>query len=176
MKKYKLPPPGGRFTYRAPLDPNSTEFIYLGREQGGILAVAAALLDDMPFDEGDKNDWRSSSLREYLNSEFRARLDYGDVMPFISDLTADDGLKDYGNTKDYVFLLSCDLYRKYREFIPCYNRCWWTLTPYTTPSSPTPWSASLARFVNTDGTVYYGNAYNSIAVAPACLFNPKIFE
>ena len=42
----------------------------------------------------------------------------GDLLPFVSDLTSDDGMKNYGTAEDYVFLLSCDLYRKYREQIP----------------------------------------------------------
>lgn len=62
------------------------------------------------------------------------------------------------------------------EFIPCHDRCWWMLTPYTTPSSPDPWYAHTALFVYTDGTVRGDSAYGSLAVAPACLFNPKIFE
>lgn len=169
MNKNKLPKPGEHFTY------NEMEFIYLGEEQGGALAIAATLLkDDVPFDEDGKNDWRGSTLRKRLNGEDLKSLNRGDLLPFTSDLTADDGLKDYGSAKDYVFLLSCDLYRKYREFIPCHDRCWWTLTPYTTPSSPDPWYARTALFVYTDGTVRGNSAYGSLAVAPACLFNPKI--
>lgn len=171
MSNNKLPKQGERFTY------NGMEFIYLGEEQGGALAIASTLLeDDVPFDMDGKNDWRSSTLRKRLNGEYLKSFTRGDLLPFTSDLTADDGLKDYGSSKDYVFLLSCDLYRKYREYIPLYDRWWWTLTPYTTPSSPYPWYAYFARFVNTDGTVYNYSAYYSSAVAPACLFNPKIFE
>ena len=81
-------------------------------------------------------------------------------------------MKDYGTAEDYVFLLSCDLYRKYRESVPRFNNWWWTLTPWTC----VPSNATSARIVTTDGALNYNGAYNGYGVAPACLFNPKIFE
>ena len=87
-------------------------------------------------------------------------------------MTSDDGMKDYGTAEDYVFLLSCDLYRKYRESVPRFNNWWWTLTPWTCNLS----YAGYARIVYSSGEVGNGNAYYGYGVAPACLFNPKIFE
>ncbi len=171
MNKNKLPKPGERFTY------NEMKFIYLGEEQGGALAIAATPPEDyVPFDEGGKNDWRSSTLRKRLNGEDLKNFNRGDLLPFTSDLTSDDGLKDYGSAEDYIFLLSCDLYRKYREFFPRYGEWLWTLTPATTLFSPSVWYARDVRVVHPDGTVHRGRAHYSFAVAPACLFNLKIFE
>ncbi|MFR6299377.1 MAG: hypothetical protein ACLUML_09225 [Acutalibacteraceae bacterium] len=87
-------------------------------------------------------------------------------------MTSDDGMKDYGTAEDYVFLLSYDLYRKYRESVPRFNGRWWTLTPWTC----NPSGAYSARIVNSSGEVSYNGAYYGYGVAPACLFNPKIFK
>ena len=165
--KIKIPKPGEQFEY------NGVEFTALGEEQGGVLAIVSELLEDeMPLDESNKNDWRTSSLRKYLNGAYLEQFNRGDLLPFVSDLTSDDGMKDYGTAEDYVFLLSCDLYRKYRESVPRFNNWWWTLTPWTCAPS----YANRVRIVYSDGTLGNRHAYNGYGVAPACLFNPKIFK
>ena len=163
----KLPKPGEIFSY------NGVSFVALGVEQGGLLAIVAEPLEEeMAYDESRCNDWRKSSLRKYLNGEYLEALGKEQLLPFTSDLTADDGMKDYGTSEDFVFLLSDNLYRKYRAFVPSYGVWWWTITPY----SCLPSNAYTERFVYTDGSLYYYVAINAIAVAPACLFNPKFFE
>ena len=145
------------------------EWVLLGDEQGGKLAVMADIIDEYPFDKNNKNDWRKSSLRAELNEKFIKKLDTAALLPFVSALTADDGLKDYGTSEDLVFLLSCDLYRKYRAVMPKYNTWVWTITPYST----LPSNADIGRIVGTDGAL--GNVYalHSNGAAAACLFNPQ---
>lgn len=165
--KIKIPKPGEQFEY------NGIEFTALGEEQGGVLAIVSKQLEEeMPLDKSNKNDWRISSLRKYLNGEYLEQFNRGDLLPFVSDLTSDDGMKDYGTAEDYVFLLSCDLYRKYRESVPRFNNWWWTLTPWTC----SPFCADSARFVVPGGAVSVSEAHNDYGVAPACLFNHKIFK
>lgn len=162
----KVPQAGEQFEY------NGIEFTALGEEQGGVLAIVSELLlQRMPFDESRKNDWRTSSLRKHLNGEYLEQFNRGDLLPFVSDLTADDGMKDYGTAEDYVFLLSCDLYRKYRESVPRFKSRWSTLTPWTCTTG-----SSLMRAVSSNGTM--DTSFSSIisCVAPACLFNHKIFK
>lgn len=163
-----VPKPGERFTY------NGMEFAVLGEEQGGILAVMTHELGEkMPYDaDKGKNDWRKSTLRKYLNGEFLKKFNRGDLLPFVSDLTSDDGMKDYGTAENCIALLSCDLYRKCREFMPKYNTCVWTITPW----SCQPGNANIERVVYTDGSVGNNNVYNANGVAPACVFNRSIFE
>lgn len=165
--KITFPKPGEQFEY------NGIKFTVLGEEQGGVLAIVSELLEyKMSLDESNKNDWRTSSLRKYLNGEYLEQFNRGDLLPFVSDLTSDGGMKNYGTAEDYVFLLSCDLYRKYRESVPRFKFWWWTLTPWTC----SPSYASLARIVDSSGELYNDSAYYVFGVAPACLFNPKIFE
>lgn len=165
--KIKKPTAGEHFNY------NGIEFVALGEEQGGLLAVVAHELDEeYAFDKDNCNDWRKSTLRRYLNEEYIKNFDKADLLPLVSDLTTDSGQKDYGTSEDYIALLSCDLYRKYREYMPKYNTWVWTLTPWHI----FPSNAYFARLVDTDGSLRSSYAYTRHGVAPACLFNPKIFE
>ena len=149
------------------------EFVALGMEQGGVLAVAAKRLEDeMAYDEDGSNDWRKSSLRKYLNEEFVKNFDKGDLLPFVSDLTSDNGMTDYGTSEDFVALLSDNLYRKYRKFMPQYDTWVWTITPW----SCHPGNASHERGVSPSGALYYIYAICGFGVAPACIFNPEIFK
>ena len=163
----KLPQAGERFTR------GGIEFVALGMEQGGVLAVAAKRLEDeMAYDEDGSNDWRKSSLRKYLNEEFVKNFDKGDLLPFVSDLTSDDGMTDYGTSEDFVALLSDNLYRKYRKFMPKYDTWVWTITPW----SCHPGDANIERGVGTSGALSNSHAIHGNGVAPACIFNPSIFE
>lgn len=146
------------------------EFVALGWEQNGVLAVAKKPLKDRPFDEDGSNDWRSSSLREYLNGDFlENEFDASALLPFTSDLTADDGLKDYGQSVDLVFLLSADLYRKYRYQMPKWNTWVWLITPW----SCLPSYGYIVRNVYTDGSLNNHDAIYGYGAAVACSFNPE---
>lgn len=164
--KIKIPKPGDQFEY------NDVMFTVLGEEQGGVLAIVSELLlRRMPFDESRKNDWRISSLRKHLNRDYLEQFNRGDLLPFVSDLTSDDGEKDYGTAEDYVFLLSYDLYRKYKEFVPRFKSSWSTLTPWACDPA-----SSLVRSVSSRGRVDISFSSIIRGVAPAVLFNPRVFE
>lgn len=126
----------------------------------------------MAYDEDGSNDWRKSSLRKYLNEEFVKNFDKGDLLPFVSDLTSDDGMTDYGTSEDFVALLSDNLYRKYRKFMPKYDTWVWTITPW----SCLPGYAYTERYVHTSGALGSNYAFYGYGVAPACIFNPAIFK
>lgn len=155
---------GDHFIYRG------IEFIRLGEEQGGILCMTAHVWNETAFDENGCNDWRKSSARKLLDSEFLDMLNKDDLLPYYSDLTADNGDTTYGECADYIGLLSCDLYRKYRKFIPLFDEWMWTCTPWYcgTPSSGT---ARNVRLVSTDGSLYDTNANTANGLAPACIFH-----
>lgn len=148
------------------------EFVALGLEQHGILAVAKKPLEDMAFDDGGSNDWRKSSIRNYLNGEFiKEELDHSGLMKFTSDLTADDGMTDYGISVDFVFLLSADLYRKYRYQMPKWSTWVWLITPWSCHKS----NCNCERSVYTDGSLYNLNVRFGHEVMVACLINPEFF-
>ena len=90
-----------------------------------------------------------------------------DAMQFESDLTSDDGMTNYGISYDKVFLLSADLYRKYRYRLPKWKTWIWLITP----DSCLEEYACNERCIYTDGSLGNSGARNDHDVAPACLFN-----
>ena len=155
--------PGEHFIY------NGIEFICLDIIGGNYLAMTAKPYAEIPFDTDGKNDWRKSSLRRVLNNDFLDLLDRRHLIKQTSDLIADNGDKAYGTSEDYVTILSCDQYRKYREIVPLFEKWMWTLTPW----SCNPSYSDGVRNVGATGHVYYYYAYYSYGVAPACLFSSK---
>lgn len=153
--------------------------IVLDVEQDKILVLAKESIGNMPFDEGNSNNFPKGTLCKYLNDEFIKKLkadgaDTSALIPTTIDLTSDDGLKDYGETTQKIFLLTCDMYRKYRSVIPNLDDWWWLATAYSTESNG---YASGARYVSSDGslhdsTAYYGNG----GVRPAFYLKSSILE
>ena len=153
--------------------------IVLDVEQDRILVLAKESIGNMPFDEGNSNNFPKGTLCKYLNGEFIKKLkangaDTSALIPTTIDLTSDDGLKDYGETTQKIFLLSCDMYRKYRSVIPNLDNWWWLATAYSTESNG---YAHSARFVNSDGGLYNDYAYyGSTGVRPAFYLKSSILE
>lgn len=146
------------------------EFIRLGLEQGGVLCMTAKPIAEEAFDPNGCNNWAKSRARKKLNTEFLSLMDENDLLPFESDLTADNGDTAYGKCVDKIGILSCDLYRKYRKIVPLFDEWMWTCTPW---HCGTPYSGSAfnVRRVGSDGTVNGNGAYHADGLAPACIFH-----
>jgi hypothetical protein len=163
--------PKSVFTY------GGVSWVVLQRIGNGILCLAEKILFEKEFDESNYNNWEDSSLREYLNNDFLEKLidsgaEEAAFLPMVTDITADDGLKDYGSCEDIIILISCQQYRKYRGVIPNADDWWWTCTAYSTKSNG--YSCS-ARFVNSDGTLYYYFAcIGNGGVRPLCTLQSSI--
>lgn len=153
--------------------------IVLDVEQDKILVLAKESIGNMPFDEGNSNNFPKGTLCKYLNGEFIKTLkangaDTSALIPTTIDLTSDDGLKDYGETTQKIFLLTCDMYRKYRSIIPNLDDWWWLATAYSTESNG---YAHSARRVYSAGSLNYSNAYSgSTGVRPAFYLKSSILE
>ena len=153
--------------------------IVLDVEQDKILVLAKESIGNMPFDEGNSNNFPKGTLCKYLNGEFIKTLkangaDTSALIPTTIDLTSDDGLKDYGETTQKIFLLTCDMYRKYRSIIPNLDDWWWLATAYSTESNG---YAGVARSVSSDGSLGDDYAYGGlIGVRPAFYLKSSILE
>jgi len=153
--------------------------IVLDVEQDKILVLAKESIGNMPFDEGNSNNFPKGTLCKYLNGEFIKKLkangaDTSALIPTTIDLTSDDGLKDYGETTQKIFLLTCDMYRKYRSVIPNLDDWWWLATAYSTESNGYAYGA---RAVSSDGSLNGYIAYSGgRGVRPAFYLKSSILE
>lgn len=124
--------------------------------------VSTGIVERRAFDEKNRNDLGVSTLLAYLNGEFLERIEdafgEGTVAEQFIDLTSNDGLKDYGNVKTKVGLLTEEEYRQHRDILPPLGDegWWWLATPYSTERAGYP---SLVRRVISDGTLYNDSAY-----------------
>ena len=146
------------------------EFIRLGLEQGGVLCMTAKPIAEEAFDPNGCNNWAKSRARKKLNTEFLSLMDENDLLPFESDLTADNGDTAYGKCVDKIGILSCDLYRKYRKIVPLFDEWMWTCTPWHCGTPHSGYAFSVRR-VNSDGTVNGLSATGALGLAPACIFH-----
>lgn len=142
----------------------------------GYKCFADKLEDDMKFD-AKSNDWKTSSLREYLNSDFYKKLadaiGENNIIPFESDLTSLDGQTEYGFCEDKISLLGVDEYRAYRKHIPNASYWWWLINPYSTPCNGYKESVAV---VSPSGIVRRNGCGNDNGVRPLCIFSSSIFE
>lgn len=171
--------PGKHFMFKnfewVCLDPNHPD--------GGVLAIMAKQwANDVKFCPSDKfadengnlNNYRTSNVRGILSDMANAVFKGKSLLPHTVDLVADNGDRAYDTVVDLVFILTCDEYRKYREFIPHYDDWIWTATPWWCGDKDSDTGgASNVRGVNAAGRLSGDNAYYGGAIAPACIFNPE---
>lgn len=165
MNEIKLRP-GEEFVY------NGIRFICLDIIDGNYLAITAECWCEKRFNEEYKdgcNNWEKSTLRRFLNEDVLVEEHFNTehLIKQTSDLIADNGDKAYGICEDYITLLTCDQYRKYRDYVPLFEECMWTLTPWRCDTG----SADSVRDVYPTGAFNRLNAYCSNGLAPVCLFN-----
>lgn len=154
------------------------EWVVLEQTKKGALLLAKQRLFDRAFDTGEKNDWSKSSLRRELNNfnekgfqcgfEHIKNINKNDLVKFERNLTTDDGMTDYGKCKDYLSLISCKEYRKYRKLIPNDDDWWWTVTGDSLVYS------CIVRFVDSYGTLLSDFACNGLSgVRPLCILKSE---
>ena len=146
------------------------EFIRLGLEQGGVLCMTAKPIAEEAFDTNGCNNWAKSRARKNLNTKFLYLMDENDLLPFESDLTADNGDTAYGKCVDKIGILSCDLYRKYRKIVPLFDEWMWTCTPWHCGTPSYPRNAYAVRRVAPNGIMNIGHPILASGLAPACIF------
>lgn len=165
--------PGEHFMFKGfewvCLDPNHPD--------GGVLAIMAKpWAKDVKFCPSDKfadekgnwNNYRTSNVRGILSDMANAVFKKERLLSHTVDLVADNGDRAYGTVHDVIFVLTCDEYRKYREFIPHYDSWIWTATPLCCGDEDSDAGESIVvRTMHEDGLLYNYGACNGGTVAPA---------
>lgn len=151
-------------------------FTIIQTAESWVKCIASECVGEGAFDAQNRNDFAASDIRELLNGEFLHKLIAAGAPEamfeyFNVDLTADDGLKDYGGDRVRVGLITCDEYRLLRGNIPeLPNTWWWTATP-DSPKNP------FVRYVGSDGTLDLSDAYYGLGgVRPLCVLKSEILK
>ena len=157
------------------------DYEYIVLEQNLITHQTSLLMKDLLEDDvkfGDTADFKTSNVKNILDKfalQLEKEVGEDNVIEHTVDLTADDGLKDYGKTTAKVSLLTCDLYRKFVYVIEKFklDKWWWLATPFSTPTHD---YSTLVKCVSPRGCIginYY--FFSDYGVRPFCILNSNIF-
>ena len=152
------------------------EWTILERLESGYLCITEGFERlSVKFDTST-NNWESSDLRNYLNTEFKKKIEGAignELVEFKRDLLSLDGQTEYGNCMDKVSLLTVDEYRKYRHLLPNTDEWWWLCTPWSTPCNGYERTVAL---VSPSGCILDDYCGRNRGVRPVCIFSSSIFE
>lgn len=153
------------------------EFIVLDRSKETV----ALLLKDLLIEEtafGSNNDYRGSKV-EAICDDFANKIESivgaDNLIEHTVDLTADDGLNDYGKIKKKMSLLTAEKARRFVDKLDKYklDKWWWLSTPYSTSNhGNTLW----IKCVSPSGCISSGSGnYGRGGVRPFCILKSNIF-
>ena len=149
------------------------EYIVLGHEKGTTAIVTKKPTKTMVF--GKDGDYTKSDVRAYCNGEFYNELCKAagkyNIIPHTVALVADDGSNKGAGVTDNVSILTCDLYRRYREFLPAIDFACWTATRVTTLDKDYARSVCIVDhggILGWDDCGYFG------WVRPFCILNSSV--
>lgn len=152
------------------------EFIVLEHSK----ETTAVILKDVLHDSetfGSNNKYTGSNvdeLCEAFGKEIEILVGEDNLILHTVDLTANDGLKDYGKVERKMSLLTAELYRRYVEILDKYklDKWWWLSTPWSTPTHG--YEASVLC-VSPSGYIisYFSDYY--CGVRPFCILKSNIF-
>lgn len=150
------------------------DWVVLDKNADGVAVITKELLKDENgeiikklFDDETPN-FAKSSLRSWLNGEFLQGFDIEQILAHTTDLTADDGLNDFGNCLQKIGLLTCEQYRRFVKTLDRFpvRSWWWTATPY---AGQNRLSKSLVRCVYVNGALYNDYYRHDGGVRPFCI-------
>lgn len=154
----------------------SHEMIVLDHAGAATLLLRKDMLEKMQF--GENNNYNGSDVDEVCNKfaeEIADIVGEENILPHEVDLTADDGLKDYGKIQRKASLRTAQMQREYVEILDKYRLdAWeWLATAYSTPAHD---NETWVKCVSPSGCFIYGNVnVNYYGVRPFCILKSDIF-
>lgn len=173
-----------RVPFGATFTLDGVRFVKLDGDRDAIFA----LTEDTPADLGyvqfedddatrdDHNNFNGSLVQKEIERWLRDKHKpiFDAVVERPIDLTAMDGMTDYGCPLTVGRILTIDEYRKHRRFIPLTDKPYWLATGWTTASSPYS-NTGCAYRIGTGGAVHYGDVYRAVfAPRPALYLQSQI--
>ena len=153
------------------------EFIKFTGTEEGTPVVMRGIAFNSEF--GANNDLRESRALERMEKEILpkivAAIGEENVCTFKTDLTAWDGLKNYGYMESRISLPTMDFYRANVEVFDKYkvDSWWWLATPDTVKPHGKPW---WTLCVSPDGDLVSGYGNYCRGVRPFLILKSSIFE
>lgn len=143
--------------------------------EGTVLLMKELLCESKTF--GSNNNYNGSNIDE-LCEEFAEELTEivgsDNIVLHTVDLTADDGLKDYGSIERRVSIFTANQCRKYVDILDKYRIAKWTWTA-TAYSAPKHDDSSWVKCVAPSGSVDSSCCSSSSGVRPFCILKSDIF-
>lgn len=139
--------------------------------------LCMVLDEDFKSAFGETNNFAESELRKELNGEYfdewvKDGAAKEDFVLMEVELTANDGLKDYGTCECFLAPRTCDQHRKYRYLILNPKNDWeWTATAYSTESNK---CSSDAYQVTDSGVLVINYVITAYVVRPLFKLNPDV--
>ena len=150
------------------------EFIVLGHGEDTTAVIAKESVGDMEFGSG--GNWRDSDIRKFCNEKFYGELSgligKDNIYQHTTNLIADDGTGKGIVCKDYVSLLTTELYRRYREYLPASGEPWWLATRVTYDEKTG--NSHYALRVSSYGILRWDISASSYAVRPFCILKSSL--
>ena len=153
------------------------EFIKFPDKDG----MTPVVMKDIAFRSyfGRTNNFKESDILRRMTEEILPdiveAIGEENLCSISTDLTALDGLKDYGTAESLISLPTIDFYRENAEIFMQHklDYWWWLATPWSTPTNDDDWCVlcvSPSGYINYDGCnrVYCG-------VRPFLIFKSCIF-
>jgi len=154
------------------------EFIKFPSENGKTPVLAKNILFDSEFGETN-NLSEATELLDRLNNEILLKMENSigkeNILEFETDLTALDGMKDYGKFKSKISLPTLDFIRRNAEILDKYNpgARYYTATPFSTPKRD---YSRCVCCVNSGGILDWRGCGYRGGIRPFCILNSSIFE
>lgn len=154
----------------------SREWVVLGHGADTTAVITKEFaVKEMKFDDSSA-DYAKSSIRKWLNDQFYSELikEVGEknVITHTVNLIADDGTGKGNVVHDKISLLTTDLYRRYREYLPAYGDWWWTATP---ASKEEGYSRNVC-YVRGGGALGWDGCVWGYGVRPFCILSSSILD
>ena len=148
------------------------KYIVLGHSAETTALITKDFVREMKF--GKDNNYKSSEVRAYLNGPFFEDLAEAvgrqNVIMHNVNLTADDGTNVGKCCRDNVSLLTTELYRRYRQYLPAYGKWWWLATPVSDHKD----YAGRVCHVFSNGVLGWSDSDCCRGVRPFCILNSEI--
>ena len=151
------------------------EFLVLEHNNGTTALILNGLTGkDAPF--GENNNYAGSTVDKLCNGfaeELIERIGEENVVEHAVDLTADDGLKDYGVIRRRASLLTADMYRRFVYLLDKHKLkvWWWLATPFSTKAHDDEYAVKCVAPSGYVGNYHYYDG----GVRPFCILKSNIF-